>query len=1069
MSDKECIYEKTLKAPLFTDWTEQYVRVHVPDVEVGDPFKLQINGEPVPFQYTGSTTDAGAQILLRLGFETDETKTLRFLESDHKDTDLFCQEIPLSGGVEIGREGSSLRIPEPEPIDGGVEGPFAGFADRPYASEIHTDKAFQSAKLQRINAGPLFEEYELKYQFEDQRCYQLTSRCYRHDPYVEISEDLALDLPGELIWTWNPDADFDRIVSHRGPEFGGEPQPVIEKLGREDRPRDVLCRLQMPPLGEYFVPNNRGWFGFFDSEDETKGMIGLVGLYGGKWRNPVDNMPVIYDRKKRVEWHASLNSGSRHYLLYAGAVEKSFTEDRRLIFHRLQAEFNALRLDEHLDLTGEEIFDRTAWDRDAMFVGEDFRETAKAKIDRLPQLQRAQEKLEEGPPEKKHLHYATFRALCKPSEETHRILYELLEDRFQLWVRQFQGYRRGESDYAKNVIGFARKLRKMLTAYELLRKDEWLDEDQLRKLSAYFVFAARRIKDEGRWPHSRTFLHPDHPESVRDFYTYGGEHKPDRLVWTNSLPNFQSDPLCALAHLSVIFPDHPDSESWLRKGTEEIERQFEAYAGVSGAWEESINYALASFFRYYITFRALKHRAGIDYFHWEPVRRFVDWLCRFFGPFDKRFGVATWPGVGNAKLPDLASTYLLSFAGELDPQDPLRHDCIAVYQKQGERAILAEQGPTVFAGMAPVPETEHELLKLTSEHMDELGVAMRHVHGTERESYLFQKIGFWKDHYENDESSFNWYAKGTPLTMDYGTYTRDVSKARCHNLVEIPDMDSLRRGYLADHLFSPLLDFTHSEMPVTLKLLWGRMRTFEEIDGKHVNVVRENTPYFYIGDKNPVGPKIWKVRSLLFVKPDYIALFDRVYGDVPHRYNLHVTADDIQRNGRRITAPGRFDLNLEALVQHPVEFETETGSFVPDGGKPPEEMTPHGQSFFRIYNRMDGIYRTLLFAREPGQEVTLEPWGNYGMKTETLNFTDYVFMHDERIEQAHGSTCFAGRTGWIRRRDDGQVQACLIDGDEIGAFGTRLKGEGPWMYNVEGTERVDLYGGPPREIQVETV
>ena len=65
---------------------------------------------------------------------------------------------------------------------------------------------------------------------------------------------------------------------------------------------------------------------------------------------------------------------------------------------------------------------------------------------------------------------------------------------------------------------------------------------------------------------------------------------------------------------------------------------------------------------------------------------------------------------------------------------------------------------------------------------------MRHDHLSEKESYLFQKVGFAKDHYEQDETAFNWYAKGTPLCMDYGTYTGDASVGAVHNLVDIPDM-----------------------------------------------------------------------------------------------------------------------------------------------------------------------------------------------------------------------------------------------------------------------------------------
>ena len=186
---------------------------------------------------------------------------------------------------------------------------------------------------------------------------------------------------------------------------------------------------------------------------------------------------------------------------------------------------------------------------------------------------------------------------------------------------------------------------------------------------------------------------------------------------------------------------------------------------------------------------------------------------------------------------------------------------------------------------------------------------------------------------------------------------------RAHNVVEIPDADSLRRGYLADHLFSHALDYTRCEVPVTLKLLWGHVRSFAEVDNKDGIIDRTKTPYFYIGDNNPVGPKTWRVRQLLFVKPDYLVVFDRVFGAVPHRYNLHITGDGIRRDGQVIRATGRFDLDLLCYVQHPAEFELETGVLVP-GAERYGENNPHRQSFFRLYNQTDGSYRTALFARE---------------------------------------------------------------------------------------------------------
>ncbi len=1043
-----------LKSPLFTDWSEQYIKIVVPGVESGVAIQLDINGKSVDFQYTGVCRDGGAEIMLSISFAKNETKTLTFTECAKANTDLSRVEMPLQDNSSIGINGREVQV--------GPVAPFAGIAGWQMKSRITCDASFEGSNLWRINDGLLFTDYELTYRYADHRFYTINFRCYKNDSYIEVAERFGLRMGSKLVWTINPDNIFTHIISRDS--FEGDTQPTVEALG-EEHPRDVLCRLQMPVLSEYFIPNNRGWFAFYNQREEKQGMLGILGLYGANWQQPVENMPELFDSEGKIEWNASLESGARYWLIYTGDVEKCFTPERRLVFHRLHAEFNALRLDEHLDLTGDVAYDADAANLPGLFDAGDYHDDAKKRLAIFPALQAVLPDPNDWLKENGSMHIACFRYLLEPDADNAATLYNQLIARFERWVFQFQGYRTEENDYMKNVIGFSRFLRGMLIGYEQLRRDGVLSNEQVCQLNAYFVFAARRIKDEGRWPHSRTAKHPDHPESSRDLYTYGGEHKPDRLYWTNSLPNFQGDPMCALAQLSAIFTGHPDSCEWQRFALDDIENQLNAYCGKSGAWEESINYALYTFSYFIITFKTLKNRCGVDYFNDERVRRYASWLCRFLGPKDKRWDKYTWPGVGNAVCPTGGGEYMLCYASELSADDQLRADCIAVWQRLEANCSLGEHYPSVMAAMAPVVTEELPLRVLSSENMDEVGVAMRHRHTMDDESYLFQKIGFAKDHYEADETAFNWYAKGTPLCMDYGTYTGEVGVGTAHNIVDIPELDPLRRGYLADHMFTDALDYTRCEMPVILKLLWGRVRSFDEVDNVTGSDTWLKAPYFYIGDHNPVGPKCWKVRQILFVKPDYMVIFDRVYGDIPHRYCLHVTGDNLQRDGQILSADGRFDLDLKVFVQHPTEFEMKTGELIPNlhpgcGGE--ENKKNHAQKWFRLYNHADGIYRTVLFAKERGRDVLMESFGESGIKVITPEYTDYVFLHNDVINQPG----FNGRAGWIRQYADGRITSVVPDGECISAFGKTITGRGPWKYNLDGSENITTEGPTPRKIIV---
>lgn len=100
-----------LTSPLFTEWTEQYVRLYLADIAPGTPLDLIINGHSATFQYTGNTCDRGAEILVKLGFAVGEKKQLVFTESAEPSTDFARTPIPFAKSACIGTPISELRIP----------------------------------------------------------------------------------------------------------------------------------------------------------------------------------------------------------------------------------------------------------------------------------------------------------------------------------------------------------------------------------------------------------------------------------------------------------------------------------------------------------------------------------------------------------------------------------------------------------------------------------------------------------------------------------------------------------------------------------------------------------------------------------------------------------------------------------------------------------------------------------------------------------------------------------------------------------------------------------------------
>ena len=186
--------------------------------------------------------------------------------------------------------------------------------------------------------------------------------------------------------------------------------------------------------------------------------------------------------------------------------------------------------------------------------------------------------------------------------------------RFEHWVRQFQGHRTGINDYQKTVIGLPRMLRTFAIEYESLRKSDFLTDDEVRRLDAYFVFAARRLYRRGRLAALQVHTPPADTRSPRaDCTIIPASTFRTGCTGPTTCPTFNPTSSARWSRSHACSPSTP-TPAWLRKGLDDIEAQLNAYCGKSGAWEESIVYALFTFAYFIITFRTLKNRMGIDYF-----------------------------------------------------------------------------------------------------------------------------------------------------------------------------------------------------------------------------------------------------------------------------------------------------------------------------------------------------------------------------------------------------------------------------------------------------------------------
>src|SRR5690606_9360735 len=98
--------------------------------------------------------------------------------------------------------------------------------------------------------------------------------------------------------------------------------------------------------------------------------------------------------------------------------------------HRLHAEFNALRLDEHLDLADGRLGDASVAKRPAVFGEGDFHAAAAQRLVSYPCLQNTLNDPDDWMLENGAMHLAGFKYLITPTAQNAKMIYQFMIDRF---------------------------------------------------------------------------------------------------------------------------------------------------------------------------------------------------------------------------------------------------------------------------------------------------------------------------------------------------------------------------------------------------------------------------------------------------------------------------------------------------------------------------------------------------------------------------------------------------------------------------------------------------------------
>ncbi len=383
--------------------------------------------------------------------------------------------------------------------------------------------------------------------------------------------------------------------------------------------------------------------------------------------------------------------------------------------------------------------------------------------------------------------------------------------------------------------------------------------------------------------------------------------------------------------------------------------------------------------------------------------------------------------MGNALLPDTQAGVFNWFAQHI-PDKELAGRLIEVWRREGASPSRTQPhiADALFDPDAPALPLPHTGSTLEPG----FGALLRAEEGTPEETFLTFKAGHIFSHYEGDELSFHWHARGVPLCSDYGVYLPSSAGADAHNVVEVPALDYIRRGFLTDAVLDESADYLVGELP-------GLVRYFDDLpegfrDPAEFQVGKK---YNYLDHAAPLGPKIWLRRALLFLKPHYLLLLDDVDGVTPARFNLHCVAEQVEETAGGLVFRGRFGMNLTAFIAQPETFAVETGRHAPERG-----TVDHSQLFARITPRGASHFRTVLYPHTPQETVQCRTLSDgVGVEVDGPLGVDRVWLARETVTVSGEDYAVTGSVAWVRAG----AGMHLLRGRLLTAGGLTLQGEGP--------------------------
>ncbi len=338
---------------------------------------------------------------------------------------------------------------------------------------------------------------------------------------------------------------------------------------------------------------------------------------------------------------------------------------------------------------------------------------------------------------------------------------------------------------------------------------------------------------------------------------------------------------------------------------------------------------------------------------------------------------------------------------------------------------------------------EGKPLEFTSYFFPWAGQAIMRSGWGKDDRYLMFEIGpFGTGHQHEDKLGLYLEGYGRPLLTEAGTYSYDHSKWRryvlstaAHNTIMVDGMGQHRRG---------LRETYENKEPMTD--CWATTEVFDWATGIY------KSGYGPMLDENGKGlghdhdlTEVQHERTVIFVRPDYYVVIDRILGEGEHTYSdlFHLDADEAAADKDTLVVStqqeGEANLTLIPVATEGLSLRMVKGQEDPVQGWIPREH--HRAIPTAIYEKTGAptqLFVTVVLPH-PGLEVPefsaellAATDEMVGLKSVTADSEDTIlYAFDGPASMQAGGVTAQARLAVVRASAGGEVRAGLLGGTEV--------------------------------------